>query len=330
MPTPTIYYFIQMPKKPFGGVRVIYRHVDILNQLGFHAFVVHQKRWFRKNRCDWFKNQTPIITVKKLAHLNLKENDFIVFPEIYGPNTAKLIKCENKIIFNQGAFCTFRGGYDLTPSNLQTPYTDPTIKAVITVSENSKDYLSYVFPKLKIFRTHNSIDDSLFYFSQQKKKQIAFMPRKSHRDLIQIINILKFRHALKDYKLIPIDNRSEQEVAQILRESLIFLCSGANEGFQLPPAEALACGCITIGYHGQGAKEFLSPKFSFPIEAGYIIEFAKTVEKVIKEYEQDPAKLDEYRKEGSKYILSQYSIKQEQQDLLYIWQTIYKNFIMAL
>ena len=52
-----IYFFCIDDGKPAGGIRKIYRQVDVLNKHGFSAFVLHPKRGMR---CDWFKNQTKI------------------------------------------------------------------------------------------------------------------------------------------------------------------------------------------------------------------------------------------------------------------------------
>lgn len=42
---------------PVGGIKVLYRHVDILNENGFQAAIVHTKKGFR---CTWFENQTRV------------------------------------------------------------------------------------------------------------------------------------------------------------------------------------------------------------------------------------------------------------------------------
>ena len=53
-----VYYLCPDIKTPVGGIRVIYRHVDILNRYGIPAYVVHKTLGFR---VDWFKNDTPIV-----------------------------------------------------------------------------------------------------------------------------------------------------------------------------------------------------------------------------------------------------------------------------
>ena len=51
---------------------------------------------------------------------------------------------------------------------------------------------------------------------------------------------------------------SEEEVARILQESMAFMAFGHPEGFGLPIAEALACGCCVVGYSGLGGRELMS------------------------------------------------------------------------
>ena len=53
---------------------------------------------------------------------------------------------------------------------------------------------------------------------------------------------------LADFEIVPFINISQNEVIRILKDSLIFLSFGYPEGFGLPAAEAMACGCVTIGF----------------------------------------------------------------------------------
>jgi glycosyltransferase involved in cell wall biosynthesis len=323
MVKPHIYYYLrELTNIPTGGVKAIFRHVEILNQQGFNAFVLTDKKWFGVKRPTWFSAESVPVKQVNLSRFKLNDEDFVVFPELYGPDTAQKIVGGKKIIFNQNAYYTFRGGYDFDVTHLTTPYLDRSVKAVMVVSEDSADYIHYVFPQVKIFRVHIGIDDKLFYYSPQKKKQIAFMPRKSRQDILQVVNILKQRGVLKNYTVVPIENVPELKLLEILRESLFFLSSGYFEGWPAPPAEAMACGCITIGYHGWGARESLRSEWSYPIEEGDIIGFAKTLEQAILEYEANPSFLDVKRQKASAFILENYSVDREKRDVLSIWSEL--------
>ncbi len=50
---------------------------------------------------------------------------------------------------------------------------------------------------------------------------------------------------------------SREKVAEELKKSNIFLNIGYPEGFPFPPLEAMACGCIVVGYTGGGGNEFM-------------------------------------------------------------------------
>jgi hypothetical protein len=314
----TIYYFCYDIDEPRGGIKVLYRHVDILNKHGFSAYIVHQKSGFR---CSWFANSTPVIST---VDVSFKKEDYLVIPEEIFSELNKHVKGVKKIVFNQNCYYTFLNGYSLKPEETSTPYRDEDLVAAMVVSEDSKRYLSYVFPDLKIVQIRNSIDSSVFNYSEQKLPLISFMPRKNMLDVLQVINILKFRGVLIDFRILPIHNKKEPEVAQILRESLIFLSFGCPEGFSLPPAEAMACGCVVIGYHGMGGKEFFRPDFSYPVAHGDIVSFAQTVEKVIELYHHDKNIMIKKGKSASEYILANYSTQRQEKELLRVWSNIIK------
>jgi glycosyltransferase involved in cell wall biosynthesis len=151
------------------------------------------------------------------------------------------------------------------------------------------------------------------------------MPRKFANDATQIINILKAWGAVKDFKLVEIDNMEEKKVAEILRESLIFLSLSHREGFGMPSAEAMACGCIVIGYDGKGGREFFKEEFCYPVEQDNLIGFAQTVKKVIEEYEMNKEIFLEKGRMASEFILTAYSLKREEEDVVRVWQEILKG-----
>ena len=86
------------------------------------------------------------------------------------------------------------------------------------------------------------------------------MPRKNSKDSEIVAALLqeqewfhKDRWCLKPIKGLPLE-----QVASIMKKSLIFLAFGHPEGFGLPIAEAAGCGCYLIGYSGLGGGELLN------------------------------------------------------------------------
>lgn len=312
-----LYFVCPDDNNPIGGIKILYRHVDILNRNGFQAAIVHHKKGFR---CTWFENDTKIVY---LPALNPDPFDFAVLPEIYGPKLAEMIPAAKKIIFNQNSYLTFKG-YTYDPRDLTTPYFDPTVIAAMVVSEDSRHYLSYVFPNLKVFRIHNSVDDAMFQFRDlsRKKKTIAFMSRKNPDDARQVINILKFRGVLDGWDVAPIENRTEREVAEILEDSMIFLSFGYPEGCPAPPLEAMLCGCMVVGYHGNGGREAFQTEFAWPVEAADIIGFAREVEKVVQLAEVAPTDVVRRTIAARDFVRTEYSHEREKQDILQFWDEV--------
>jgi glycosyltransferase involved in cell wall biosynthesis len=83
--------------------------------------------------------------------------------------------------------------------------------------------------------------------------------------------------------------------------------------------EAMASGCVIIGYHGRGGKEFYRAEFCFPTETGNIIEVAKKVEQAIKLSEDNPQWLHDMAFKASEFIRVNYSPQAQKKDILKFW-----------
>ena len=339
---------------PSGGIKQIYRQVDILNRNNFSAFILHENEGFK---CTWFDNETKIVYSRKLFYeLNLikqakrktlkrqiktilkkiitfklvkpkdasiSNNDVIVFPEVYGPRMMEVFKGVPKVIYNQGCYQTFFG-YQINSKEEVTAYKHSDLLGVIVNSEDGKKYLEHAFPHLIIHRVHYGFDSNKFEFSKQKKPQICLMTRRLKSDIVQVINILKFRGVLNNWDIKLIENMDEEQVANCMKESALFLSFNINEGFGMPPAEAMACGCIVVGYTGKGGIEIFKDEFSYPIPDRDIQAFSKTLERVLKEYEINALPFIEKGEKASKFILSEYSLSVEENDIVSIWKKLLK------
>ena len=309
-----IYYVCPENNRPCGGTKNLYNHVDCLNDHGLEASIFHQKRGFR---LTWFENETKVVHP---PHVFNKDIDWLVFPEMYGLRISAAPPGLRKVIFNQNAYYTF-SSYPINNDKPPTPYLDSDVMGVMVVSEDSKRYLEYSFPGLSVFRIHPAFSPA-FSFSGTKKKQIAFMPRKHIEDARQVINILKYRGVLEGWQLITIQDMRESQLVQILSESAIFLSFGYPEGLGGPPAEAMICGCIVIGYHGQGCREYMTGPTCWPIDEGQTLKFAETVEEIVKRFDSDDRYLEQERENASREIVSSYSRAREEQDILDFWNSM--------
>src|SRR5438552_2938486 len=100
MCNPTIEVFGPDVKEPLGGVKMLYRHVDILNSYEFEARIVHQQEAFK---VGWFEHDTPVVYRPEMR----KDLDVGVFPEIWGPRINVSGKDIRKVVFCQNAYYTY-------------------------------------------------------------------------------------------------------------------------------------------------------------------------------------------------------------------------------
>jgi glycosyltransferase involved in cell wall biosynthesis len=375
-----IYYFAPALDEPCGGIRQIYRHVDILNANGFSAFVLHETKGFR---CGWFQNETKIIYTHRVINspakntprigigffrseyfnpfyllinflkflinrngfrnkclnkigsffrqpnvslLSISAKDYLVVPELYIPNINDLMPGIKKIIFNQNSHYIFHGVF--AEAHKYPPLLARLSEDVIAgmvVSEHSLRYMKKVFPELNVFNVHNGIDTNVFKYSPNKKKQIAFMPRKLTCHAQQVIGLLQRGSAVSDFEFVMIDKRTEKQTAEILKNSLIFLSFSTQEGCPLPPMEAMACGCLVVGYHGYGGQEYFQREFCYPVDSENILAFVEAVESVVAQYRNEPRCVLEQGKKASDFIQNNFSVARQERDVVNFWQRITKR-----
>ncbi|WP_250002930.1 glycosyltransferase [Actinoplanes sp. M2I2] len=310
---PTAYYLAPHGSAPSGGVRVIYRHVDLLNELGLPATVVHEKAGFR---CAWFANDTAVAAA---ADVTPGPRDVLVVPEWYGPTLHRAPGEPRLVVFNQRAYDTFDAvPYGTTPAG--APYASPRPSAVLAVSEDNADLLRYAFPEIPVHLTRNVIDDRVFFpASGPRRRRIAYVPHRRQAEREQLLHILRSRGVLRDWELTAISGRTENETADIMRDSAIFLSFSDREGFGLPPAEAMACGSYVVGYPGLAGREFFDAAHCSPVADGDLLALARAVEDACA---TDAALLAKKGEIASRQVLSRYSPANLREDLTAFYQPL--------
>lgn len=87
--------------------------------------------------------------------------------------------------------------------------------------------------------------------------RIAWMPRKNKALAMQIRHTVEARLGFAALEWVEIHGKSQSEVAELLRGADIFLATGFPEGCPLPPLEALASGCLVVGFSGFGGWDYM-------------------------------------------------------------------------
>ncbi|ACU88239.1 conserved hypothetical protein [Desulfomicrobium baculatum DSM 4028] len=105
-----------------------------------------------------------------------------------------------------------------------------------------------------------ALDTRLFHPPASKPGgtlRIGFMPRKNKALAEQIRRIFEERNPRAGVEWIPIHGLDRPGVAEALRSCHVFLVTGFPEGCPLPPLEAMACGCLCVGFTGFGGWDYM-------------------------------------------------------------------------
>jgi glycosyltransferase involved in cell wall biosynthesis len=302
-PVPTIYYLCPDYPVPSGGIRAIYRHVDILNRAGLSASVLHRADGFS---CKWFAHSTRTVGASSVA---LSAEDILVVPEIYGPFLHRLPREPRLVAFSQNAYLTF----EHLPPGTAPQYE--LFEAALTVSDDSADYLRFAFPGIDVSVVSNAIDPAVFYpRSDALDRRLALMPRKRPEEAEQILNLLGER--LQGWETVRIEGASEAKTAALLRSAPIFLALGKQEGFGLPAAEAMASGCWTVGFPAFGGRELFDTSFAVGIEDGDVLAAARAAAEAMERYEREPDAVRAMGARAAGQIRREYSLDRQAESLL--------------
>jgi hypothetical protein len=349
----TIFYVCPWSPKPSGGIKQIFRHVEALNAAGFDAYVLAieasmpawfdssaavarvrvRKKWWdlrrasrRKNQIPWLSSSvSPVVEISRPGGAPLERHlgsgDILVLPEYLGKALRPCGFGSPLVVFNQNAHYTFTGfSHDDNP---QDSIYRGHVLAAFGVSQHICEYLRFAFRDLPVFLTPNGVDGARFFPPDgEKKRQIAFMPRKLPTSIVQVLQILKGRGSLEGWTLCPIDGMSESDVARLLRESAVFLSTCHDEGFGLPPLEAGASACVVVGYTGYAAREFMLPQYCYPVAQGDVLGFAQTLEGVLAEFVRDPQRLQQQAAAFAEFLRAHYAKEAESKSVVQAWNQL--------
>lgn len=305
--------------EPSGGVRTLYRVSDSLNDAGLPAAIVHKRSGFS---CSWFAHSTRTVAAADIA---IGPHDVVVVPELYGPSIGDLPTGVRQVILNQGVYLMLDSLG--RRADAAAPYVDnPDLVAVIVVSNDSAEVLGHVFPGMPIRRMHLGIDPAVYYPpALQPHRRIAYMPRRRTAEAAQVLRILELRGVLDTWDVVAIDGRRQDEVADLLRSSSIFLSFSEREGFGLPACEALACGCLVVGFDGFGGREFFRRPFAEAIPDGDVVAFARATEQLARRFDTDRAATVAAAEDGARFVAEHYSPAIEQRDLVDIFGSLLRS-----
>ena len=303
-----IIYGCPIGNTPAGGVKVIYRHSELLSQLGHASSVWHPGN--ENFRCDWFDSKANTIPDSQLS----PSTDLIVLPEIWATGYMDLLKNLGfKVaIFVQNGYYTHVNLNTNNPQGIRDAYLAADL--ILSISSDTSLYLEQILqvPKNKIVLQRYSVDPLIFK-PHNKQKIISYMPRKMAQHSVRFVSAIT-PLLPNGWTIQALDKMSESDIAHHLSQSIIFAAFSEFEGLPVPPVEAALSGNIVIGYHGQGGREYWKEPNFFAIEQGDLQAFITKTLQQVNAVESGVVNLNELN-EGIR-TLSQYFSKDNEKQML--------------
>lgn len=267
--------------RPSGGIKVIYNYVEHLVALGHDARVWHGTPGFA-----YAGGESPAPVDTGLA-LDFGAGDLLVMPETGGSKWSFLSAGQPVVMLCQGMDFVFADAEFTRDVPGEYPGW-PQATATLAVSEAIATFLEHACaPGFGIHRVPVEIEE--YFRPRPKERRIALMPRRRREDLLGAVQLVRRSGLLGDWEIVLIDGMTQQQVADELGRSAIFLFGAEREGFGLPGAEAMAAGCYVIGFTGDGAKEYLTPDCAGVVLDSDVVGMSEQVLAAMRAFDDDPA-----------------------------------------
>ncbi|WP_045211698.1 glycosyltransferase [Desulfonatronovibrio magnus] len=209
--------------------------------------------------CAWDRDHVPYLSemgfkVVTGSEVRFKAGDIFIVPEGW-PNALALgLKSKARCF----VYCqNWAYLFSALPDNIS--WNDLNVD-FIAVSDPVRQFIHAATGRnCNIIRPY--IDQNVFLAPESKKTekiQVACMPRKNKALIKQIKRFVLSRNpGLSDVQWVYIHGLEHNQVAALLQKSHIFLATGFPEGCPLPPLEAMASGCLVVGFAGFGGWDYM-------------------------------------------------------------------------
>lgn len=281
-----IHYFCPDLSLPSGGVKILYNHVAMLNSAGASACIVHRKQDFE---LGWYDSDVPVKHLE--SGLALSPGDILVFPEAETSLIRSFCRFScPKVVFAQS------WAYIFPSLSVKENWKTYGIDAVLTICAYINEFVEWSMG-IPATQVPVTIDPRL-YFNEfaVKDPAIAYKARRSDEGM----NLKRLAYSrggpMRNLQWQALRNLGEEEYAQTLRRTRIFLALEREEGFNLSALEAMASGCLVVGYTGCGGRDFMigegERQNCLLVENGDLLGVAQALETVVERFHADPGSLE--------------------------------------
>ena len=234
-----------------GGQKVAMRHVETLNELGFHAVGYADPG---VETPPWFEHRAPIVRGSPL-----QPDDIVVVPEdgvralgvvAASPARRVVVICQNPFYLASSRSIEIIAGQ---PERFST---------LLTVGPKHATLMRRLFPHAAVEMARCFADERLFRPSA-KLPVIAYAPRKRPLEAAAVRGLHLRLHGDPGLRWAPLDNVTEAQMAQALGQASLFLSLSRLESVGMTTLEAMASGCLCAGFTGVGGAEYATAENGF-------------------------------------------------------------------
>jgi hypothetical protein len=252
------YFFLPPVRQAAGGITVLRRMAAFLAASGREAYLV--PREIQDEGPGWTPSEIQVeAPIVSWDQLSLTADDLWVVPEGWVNALAPGLNAGSRCLVYVQNWAYLLSALPEGVSWRKLPVefaavSDPVAQFVTLTTGREATIL------------RPGIDTALFCAPDKKpevsgsgKVRIAFMPRKNKalaKQIRETFSALDEGLAAR-CQWLEIAGMTAQGVAEALQSAHIFLATGFPEGCPLPPLEAMACGCLPVGYMGFGGADYM-------------------------------------------------------------------------
>jgi len=232
------FYFFTLDTKgnPTAGIANIYEHVKVLNNLGYKAYILHEKNDYH-DVGEWLGEEyasLPHVSIEN-QDLNLTAIDYIIIPEIFSNimESVKDFPCK-KIVFAQA----YSYILDIIGLNVRWDL-NYGFRDVITTSQSQANYIKDLFPSIDTHVIAPSIPD-YFKTTDKLKKPIVSILTRDQKTALKIVKSFYLKYPM--YKWLTfreLRGLPRQTFAEQLGQSCLAVWVDDIAGFGTFPLEAI-------------------------------------------------------------------------------------------
>jgi glycosyltransferase involved in cell wall biosynthesis len=231
----------------YGGVKILYNHVDILSTLGIDAVLAvdDDVNW----PAQWFPWNPERLAFAENARSKIGAEDVVVIPEFRYRDAVHYKHANRRLLFvqNQGLAKGIdeweRLGYDGVLT-LGRPDGVPSFL---------EDWLMRQHCRLPMFAIPNHFDDDGWHEIRDcnVSGSILCLPRKGPEFVARIVK--EFGDAVT-----CVENAHQLEMAAAFATTDVYVHTGYPEGLGMPIVESMLTGSVSCGFAGGGGLDVMS------------------------------------------------------------------------